>query len=376
MILDDLARISELDTQNMFQMVNNWPELIEELLQYSFELPAKAEVGRYTISYEGPISQIVICGMGGSAISGDYLSVYLKNLLNIPIIINRNYDIPAFIAENTLIILISYSGNTEETISCLITALKNSSKIIGVGSGGTLEIFCKKYKLPFFPIPPGYQPRASFPLLFFPLLKILDTMKLYSLEQSAINETLSLFRQMREDFTPNKPTTSNQAKKIAEQLYDRIPVIWSPFSCIANRMKCQLNENSKILAIAEELPELNHNHIVGWESWEKEIPFILIAYRFQEEHPNVKLRFEITKEILKGKVEIIEIVARGTHILSQLFSATYYGDYISMYLAILNNQNPSTVDSIDYLKNQLEQRKQTQSTLISALNSLPEEIRK
>ncbi len=197
-------------------------------------------------------------------------------------------------------------------------------------------------------------------------------MELFSLDQSAIDETLSLFRQMRQEFRPEEPTTSNQAKKIAETLHGRIPVIWSPFNCIANRMKCQLNENSKILALAEEIPELNHNHIVGWESWEKENPFILLTYRFQEEHPNVKLRFDITKEIIKDKVEIIEIVAQGTHLLSQLFSATYFGDYISMYLAILNNQDPNTVDSIVYLKNQLEQRKQTQTKLITALHSLPE----
>ncbi|UCG02393.1 MAG: bifunctional phosphoglucose/phosphomannose isomerase [Candidatus Heimdallarchaeota archaeon] len=372
MILDNLAKISELDTENMFQMVYDWVELIEELLQYSFELPAKAKVGRYTISYEGTISQILICGMGGSAISGEYLSVYLKKILNIPVMVNRNYDIPAFTSENTLVILISYSGNTEETISCLITAVKNSAKIIGIGSGGTLGTFCKKHNLPFFPIPSGYQPRASFPLLFFPLLKILHSLKLLSLDESAIDETLSLFRQMRQEYNPEIPTTSNQAKQVAQKLHDRIPVIWSPFSCVANRMKCQLNENSKILALAEELPELNHNHIVGWESWERENPFILITYRFQDEHPNVKLRFEITKEILKDKAEIIEIVARGTHLLSQLFSATYYGDYISMYLAILNNQDPNTVDSIVYLKNQLEKRQQTQTRLISTLHSVLE----
>jgi glucose/mannose-6-phosphate isomerase len=374
MILDNLTKISELDTQNMFQMVYDWPELIEKVLQYSFELPVKAEVGRYTISYEEPISQILICGMGGSAISGEYLSVYLKKQLNIPVIVNRNYEIPVFTSESTFVILISYSGNTEETISCLITAIKKSAKIIGIGSGGALESFFKQYNLPFFPIPSGYQPRASFPLLFFPLLKILHTLKLFPLEQSAIDETLSIFRQMRQEFNFKTPTASNQAKQTAQKLYDRIPVIWSPFSCIANRMKCQFNENSKVLALAEELPELNHNHIVGWESWEKENPFILITYRFPDEHPNVALRFEITKEILKDKVEIIEIIAQGTSFLSQLFSATYYGDYVSMYLAIFNNQNPNTVNSINYLKNQLERRQETQTKLISTLHSVPKKL--
>ena len=372
MVLDNLARISELDSQGMFQMVYDWAELVEDLLQHSFEVPEQITVSQSTISYIEPVSQIVICGMGGSAVSGDYLRTYLEKVLNLPIIIQRNYHIPAFVSKNTLLILISYSGNTEETISCLIAAFKKSAKIVGIGSGGNLADFCNKHNLPFFPIPSGFQPRASFPLLFFPLLKILDTMNLTPYDQSAINETISIFRQMRQELHIERPTTDNQAKQIARKLHRRIPVIWSPFGCIANRMKCQLNENSKILAMAEELPELNHNHVVGLESWTEDNPFIVIAFRFQAESPNVKLRFEITKEIVGKKVDIVEISARGSNLLSQLFSATYFGDYISMYLAILNNQDPNTVDSIVYLKQQLEQREQTQTKLINTLSSLTE----
>ncbi|MFX0208510.1 MAG: bifunctional phosphoglucose/phosphomannose isomerase [Candidatus Hodarchaeota archaeon] len=370
MILDDLTKISELDSQNMFQMVYNWAELVEELLKHSFEVPEQITISQRTISYADPIAQILICGMGGSAVSGDYLRTYLEKISPLPIIIQRNYDIPNFVTKNTLIILISYSGNTEETISCLIAAIKKSAKIVGIGSGGNLEDFLRNHNIPFFPIPSGFQPRASFPLLFFPLLKILAALNLNPIDQAAIDETISHFRQMRQEFHFEKLTQKNQAKQIALRLYRRIPVIWSPFGCIANRLKCQLNENSKILAMAEELPEFNHNHIVGWESWAEDNPFIVIAFRFQTEHPNVKLRFEITKEIIETKVEVIEILARGTNLLSQLFSATYFGDYISMYLAILNNQDPNTVDSIVYLKEQLEQREQTQTKLITTLHTL------
>ncbi|MFX1285654.1 MAG: bifunctional phosphoglucose/phosphomannose isomerase [Promethearchaeota archaeon] len=372
MILDNLTKISELDSQNMFQMVYNWAELIEELLQHSFEVPDQVTVNQRTISYVDPISQVVVCGMGGSAVSGDYLRIYLEKTSPFPIIIQRNYTIPNFITKNTLIILISYSGNTEETISCLIAAIKKSAKVVGVGSGGNLGDFLRNHNIPFFPIPSGFQPRAAFPLLFFPLLKILSTFNLIPIDQAAIDETISFFRQMRQEFHFDKPVKINQAKQIALKLHERIPVIWSPFGCIANRMKCQLNENSKILAMAEELPEFNHNHIVGWEFWGKDNPFIVIAFRFQSEHPNVKLRFKITKEIVGIKAEIIEIEARGTSLLSQLFSATYFGDYISMYLAILNNQDPNTVDNIDYLKEQLERREQTQTKLIATLHAINE----
>jgi glucose/mannose-6-phosphate isomerase len=351
-------------------MVYRWPELIEELMTQSIEIPPQTIVGSSVISYLKPISQVLICGMGGSAVSGDYLQTYLEKVASFPIFVQRNYEIPAFVSKDTVVILISYSGNTEETISCLIAAIRKSAKVIGLGSGGTLEDFCKNHKLPFFRIPSGYQPRAAFSLLFFPLLKIFDSMKLTTLDQPVFEETLSLFRELRQKLNPQIQFSENQAKQIAQKLHGRIPVIWSSFRCAADRMKCQLNENSKILALSEELPELNHNHIVGWESWTNKNPFILIAFRFKAEHPNVKLRFEITKEIVEKKVEIIEIHGIGTNLLSQLFSITYIGDYISMYLAILNNQDPSTVDSIAYLKQQMEQRGHTQTKMTEVLTAL------
>ncbi|MFX0182415.1 MAG: bifunctional phosphoglucose/phosphomannose isomerase [Candidatus Hodarchaeota archaeon] len=370
MVLDDINRISELDTQSMFEMVYRWPEMVEELMKQSFEIPPQAIVGSSSISYSKPISQVLICGMGGSAISGDYLQTYLEKVAPFPTIVQRNYEIPDFVSKDTVVILISYSGNTEETISCLIAAVKKSAKIIGLGSGGTLEKFFISHKLPFFQIPSGYQPRASFSLLFFPLLKILDSLRLISFDQSVLEEVISLFKELRHELNPRMQSSENQAKQVALKLFKRIPIIWSPFKCVAERMKCQLNENSKILALSEELPELNHNHIVGWESWTNENPFILIAFRFKAEHPNVKLRFEITKEIVEKKVEIIELHAQGINLLSQLFSITYIGDYISMYLAILNDQDPSTVDSIVYLKQQMEQRGHTQTKLTETLTAL------
>lgn len=370
MMLDNLEKISELDSENMFQMVYDWPELIDRVLKYSFKLPISSKINQYKISYEGSISQIVIVGMGGSAIIGDYLQTYLEKTSKIPIIIQRNYDIPAFIGKDTVVIFISYSGNTEETISCLISAIKKSARIIGIGSGGRLEDFFNKYDLPFFPVLSGYQPRASFPLLFFPLLKVLNELGIYSFDQQALEETIAVFKEMREELNPKVLTEKNRAKQIAQSIFGRIPVIWSPFGCVSERLKCQVNENSKVLAISTELPEFNHNHIVGWENWANNNPFIILVFRFPIEHPNVSLRFEITKEILSTKAKIVELTARGSSLLCQLFSSTYFGDYISMYLAILNNQNPSSVKSIDFLKKQLEERANTQSEIFSSLFKL------
>ena len=203
MNIDDLQEISALDTDNMFDMVFSWPELIEGVLLQSIEIP-----------YSTHFSQIVICGMGGSAISGDYIQTYFENSLSIPIIVKRNYRLPVSINSDTLVIAISYSGNTEETISCLIDAIQNNCSIISIGSGGKLEDYCSSARIPFFKIPAGYQPRASFPLLFFPILKIFDLLEIANMNQTEIQETIHHLKKTRERLKPQIPTESNQAKEL------------------------------------------------------------------------------------------------------------------------------------------------------------------
>jgi len=370
MNIDNLDGILRLDNEKMFEMVYTWPKLIELIMAESISIPSQIDIGKYHLNYKNTFSQVMITGMGGSAISGDYTRTYFENSAELPIFVQRNYTLPKFVNETTLIIIVSYSGNTEESISGLMSAIESGCPTICIGSGGKLEEFCLKNELPFFKIPSGYQPRASFPLLFFPIIKILDSINITTLKSSEIQEVILQLKTMRETIKPEILIAENQAKQIALKLHNKIPVIWSPFLCVANRFKCQINENSKQLALAEELPEFNHNHIVGFEDLALDHNFIVIAFRFPSEIPNVSLRFEITKEIIGKKVKIVDIVIKEGNLLSQLITSTYLGDYISMYLALLNNQNPSTVDSIDYLKSQMEKRGNTQSTLMKKLDSL------
>ena len=357
--LDDLQEISNLDSEKMFEMVYSWPELIEKTLNQSFNLPSRDHY-----------SQIVICGMGGSAVSGDYVQTYFENSLIIPIIIIRNYHLPRSIDVNTLVIAVSYSGNTEETISCLIDAIQRKCAIICIGSGGKLEDYCKSEKLPFFKISAGFQPRASFPLILFPILRVLEELKIANIPKSVIADVLNQLRQFRELLKPSVLTKENQAKIVALKLHKKIPIIWSSMLCVANRFKCQINENSKQMAIAEELPELNHNHIAAFDGLKENNPYIVVIFRFSSEYPNVSLRFDITKEIAQKYVEIHEIVIEQKERLTQMIIATYLGDYISMYLALLNKKDPSRIDSIKFLKEQLEKRGNTQSNLMRKLDSL------
>ncbi|MHA1978164.1 MAG: bifunctional phosphoglucose/phosphomannose isomerase [Candidatus Hodarchaeales archaeon] len=370
MDLDDLQKISGLDTDDMLGMVFTWGSFIEKMMNRSIDIPPEISVGTNQISYSSEISHILICGMGGSAISGDYIKTYYADSLAIPIIVQRNYVLPKFASNNTLVIAISYSGNTEETISGLSTAIRHSCPTVCIGSGGKMEEFSIRNKIPFFKIPAGYQPRASFPLLLFPILKILDTMNIAKLDDQIVHEVIQNLKSLRELIRPQTPVSENQAKQIAIKLHNRIPIIWSPYICVANRFKCQINENSKQLAIAEELPEFNHNHIVGFQSLTKDNPFSVLIFRFPSEHPNVSLRFEISKEIISPKVEILEIQAQSGDLLTQLVTTTYLGDYISIYLALLTDINPNTVDSIDFLKKQMETRGKTQSSLMKKLDKL------
>ena len=370
MDIDDLQKISGLDTDDMLGMVFTWGNFIEGIMDQSIDIPKEISVGSNQINYSNNISQILLCGMGGSAVSGDYIRTYYADSLDIPIIVQRNYVLPKFASNNTLVIAISYSGNTEETISGLISAIQNSCPTVCIGSGGKMEEFCITNKIPFFKIPPGYQPRASFPLLLFPILRILDAMNIAKLDDVVIQEVIQNLKSMRELIRPQTPTSENQAKQIAIKLQNRIPVIWSPYFCVANRFKCQINENSKQHAIAEELPEFNHNHIVGFQNLAKDNPFSVIIFRFPSEHANVSLRFEISKDLIKPKVEILELEVQSGDLLTQLVSATYLGDYISIYLALLKDINPNTVDSIDYLKEQMETRGKTQSSLMKKLDKI------
>ncbi|MFW9777687.1 MAG: bifunctional phosphoglucose/phosphomannose isomerase [Candidatus Heimdallarchaeota archaeon] len=366
MDLNNMAQIKEYDPQNMLNQVYRLPDMIEELLSRDFTIPSQIETNRFQVLYGGRPNNIIICGMGGSAVSGDYIKAIFP--LKIPVTVTRNYRLPTFAGKDTLVCFVSYSGNTEETLSCLLFALEKRCRVVGISSGGYIARFFEENSLPYFEIPPGFQPRAAFPLIFFALAKILQSFDLISLQKTVIDEILYILRDIRDQCRLDISLPENSAKNTAMKLFQKIPVVWAPYRCIANRIKCQFNENSKMLAISEELPELNHNHIVGWEGYEKnDYPFLVLVIRFPTEHSNVRLRFEISKRIVKPKCELIEIHTRGTHLLSQLLSITYLFDFISIYLAMLNHRDPSTVDSIDYLKRELEEREQTQSKVIEAL---------
>ena len=361
-ILNYAEKIKKLDVSNMIDDINKTTNYIENALDISKDLiiPKEIRKERISISYGIP-HNIVIVGMGGSAIGGSLLKEFLLDKLNIPIEIIRDYNLPKYVSENTLIIVVSYSGNTEETLNGFKEAVEKKAMIVAISSNGLLKKICEKNKIPIVLIPQNIQPRASLPYLFFPMFNILKKVNLPLDFYIEIEETISTLNKLGKEIHVDVPLEANLAKQIASKLHNKIGLIHAPprFGAAARRMKCQLNENSKNLAFWDEFSELNHNEIVGWErKLDVQKEFVLILLRSSFESTYTRNRIVITKDLIyKDKVkEIIEINGVGGGLLSQIFSLILIADYVSYYLAILNGIDPSPVKDISKLKKELKVR--------------------
>jgi len=249
--------VSKYDPQNQFEVLVNTYQQIESA--WSNKIDTGDLKGK-------KFNSIVVTGLGGSAISGDLMANFLGNELKVPFIVNRNYSIPAFANESTLLIVSSYSGNTEETISVFNEGLKKGCSIICSTTGGKIGKIAVENKIPVVKVMPGFQPRYSLGLSFFTLLKILQELGIISSQESVVNKITALWKEKGIQFSKEE----NKALEIARELTGFIPVIYSAAdvtSAVGYRLKCQFNENSKLHAFHNVIPELNHNEIIGWESF-------------------------------------------------------------------------------------------------------------
>ncbi len=344
--LDDLKKIERIDASNMKGLIEEFPQQCKEAVKIGRNFKISS---RYS-----DIDKILILGMGGSAIGGDLLISYLFKDLHIPLTVNRNYEIPEFVNEKTLVFVISYSGNTEETLTAYAHAKEKQAKVVGLTSGGKLKEYCAQDKHPVLVVPAGFPPRAALGYLFFPLFLILVHLGLVEDQDEAIEETIKILETFSHKLHFAMPFKENKAKQIAQSLYNKVPLIYSSltFEPVALRWKEQFNENSKVFALWNVFPELNHNEIVGWEFLENILKdFALVLIRDEFDLSRIKARMEITKSLIKGKVgEITEVWTEGKSLLARLFTAIYLGDFVSYYLALLNCVDPTSIKMIDLLK--------------------------
>ena len=376
--LDDLEKIKSVDKDSMCKIQVEMPEFCEEAVKIAekLKIPDSIKISKsISITYKKP-RKIVIAGVGGSAVGGDLLRTWLNYDLETPIIVSRNYHLPAYADHETLVFVVSYSGNTEETLSSFIEAVQRGCMIVGISSDGQLQTFCQKLKIPFIKLPAEIAPRTAIPYLFFPMVIALEKFRILKNKRSEINEAICILKRLREEIRPEIPTPKNIAKQVAFQLKGTIPVIYGfgPFESVAMRMKTQFNENSKIPAKYEVFPELSHNELVGWEGHvEFTNQFSILLIRDPDESQEIKVRIDATKKLLKGKVgEILELYVMGEMTLAKMLSAMYIGDFASLYLAILYNVDPTPVASIMEMKETLRRETNTTAKVEEQLRKLIE----
>ncbi len=351
--LDDIKAIEKIDRLRMRDVLRQFPQHLQQAFQLGKELYFPSDFGR--------AKNIVFCGMGGSAIGAEIASSYLRKNLKVPVTLNREYTLPGFVDKETLVILISYSGNTEETLSAYQEARVREAKIIILTSGGKLMDLAKENGHPYLLIPTGFPPRGALVFLCLPLLVLFSQMHLVEDKGEEVEETISLLERLRKDSLGiNVPTDLNPTKKLAQGIFGRFCVIYAAgehLSGVVTRWRGQFAENSKTLSSSHLLPEMNHNEIVGWRHPQKILKrFVAVILRDKQDHPQVKKRIEISKEILeKEGVRVEEIWSQGKSLLARTFSLIYLGDFASYYLAILNGEDPTPVKRIDYLKKRLRQ---------------------
>src|SRR3989338_8253927 len=294
--LDDLKLINEIDKSGMWKRLIAFPNQCEKAKRFIDGIEAPF--------YSEGIENIVISGMGGSAAGGDILISYLRENLKIPAIINRGYSLPIFVNEKTLTIVISYSGNTDETLASLKYAYEKGSKIIAITSGGIVEEFCSRKSIPIIKIEGGLQPRESLGYIFIPLLILMEKMGFIEGQEAEILETIELLKILSKGYSPE--STENDAKRLALDIQGKIPLLYGVHGLtdsIAIRWKNQFNENSKIPAFYNVFPELNHNEIEGWDTnHEFGHNFFVIILRSENEAENISRQIELTKTILIDRV--------------------------------------------------------------------------
>lgn len=292
----------------------------------------------------GSFSKIVITGVGGSSIAGALLQSYLYGS-KIPVFVCRDYELPDFVDRNTLVFVVSYSGNTEETLVSLKSAYRKGAAMVAVTSGGKLLRKFEDEKLPVIAIPPGLQPRASLAYQLIPMLRLLSKLKLISDPSRDIAKTIAALKKANYDVS---------AKSLAGKLIGKVPLIYASerLAPVAYRWKTQFNENAKIHAFSHSFSELNHNEIVGFTNLNAH--YYVIIIQDEADHPRIKARMKLTREVLSKKdVPSTEIVVKGDNVLTRLLSAIHIGDLASVYLAMFTNTDPEPVEAIEDFKKQL-----------------------
>jgi glucose/mannose-6-phosphate isomerase len=347
--LDDLPLYRRLDPSGMLGHLHQFPTQCrlawEKVL--GFDLPREYR----------RVDKVVILGMGGSAIGGDLVRRLALAESRVPVWVNRDYGLPPFVDGDTLVIASSYSGNTEETLSAFTAALQTPARKLAITAGGRLKKLAEKEGIPVFTIDYQAPPRAAFPHGFIPLLGIFQRLGLLGDKSADLEKALEVLNKLAGELVETTPLAANPAKRLAARLRGRLVVIYGGelLSEVARRWKTQLNENGKAWAFFELFPELNHNAVAGYDFPPefKDKIFVVLLYSHLLS-PRCRLHYEATAELLaKSGISHELVEAVGDTALAQVMGLVFLGDYVSFYLAMLNETDPTALAAVDFVKGYL-----------------------
>lgn len=353
-LLDDLHKIKNLDKSNLLGSVQEFALQLEQ---------TKEDLAQLNIpkSYQ-TIKNIVVNGMGGSRLGGRVAQRLFEDTLRVPIYNIGYYELPRFVNEDSLLILSSYSGNTEETLATVEEALKRKAKILIYAQNGKLAQVAQKNNLPgycnFSPKHnPSNQPRMSIGYQIMAILLMLVKCKLLTIQDNEIDNLIKFTLKVRAKYNVDIPLINNFAKQTAQYFQEKIPVFIGAQHLVGalHVIRNQLNENSKQFNVYFEIPEMNHHLLEGMQfphSNPQNLRFFFVQSKLY--HPRVQARFAITKKVLAGyKIKYEEINLQGQTKIEQVFEVIQFGSFVSFYLAILNNLDPTPIPWVDYFKKQL-----------------------
>lgn len=341
-MLDDLKFIHERDAQDALGLAEKqWQQLQHN---FWFQVPVDRE-----------FQQLVVAGMGGSALSA--LIGRSWPGVNIPFEIVRDYELPSYVGYNTLFIASSFSGNTEETLTALTAAEGRGSFIICISHAGRLQEIARERGYAYIELPEVSQPRYAALVGLRALVEVLVACGLVGHEViSELEQAADWLKDELSQWVSTVPTVKNQAKTLAHELIGRSVVVYSGpvFWPAAYKWKISINENAKQVAWAGQYPEFNHNEFLGWTKQPVDKPYAIIDIRSNLEHERTQKRFAVSERLLSGLRPAPEIIVpKGDTLLQQLLWVIMLGDFTSLYLALLNNLNPTPVDLIEKFKHAL-----------------------
>ncbi len=354
--LDDQNAILKTQEGNtVLRSVDNLPKQLQQSFSESLKLTFPNEYRK--------VKNVVVCGMGGSQWPARIVKSLFKENIHVPYVVNSDYSLPGFVNEDTLVILSSYSGTTEESIFAGERAKELGAKLTGITSGGEIAKFLKKLNVPVYVFNPKYnpsnQPRIGFGYGVGGHLGLLTNLGLIDLNKKTIVKTLKKMPDLVAEFNIDIPTSKNPAKQLAKKLYQKYPyyIVAEFLTGLGNAIQNQTNETAKSISSFRVIPELNHHLMEGlkFPDLHKKIATFALFYSEFYSSP-IKKRFNITKDVVeKNKIETVWIELKGKNKLEQALYMMALGSYMSMYLAALYGQDPSAIPYVDYFKKRLKE---------------------